>query len=372
MEITTVVPKPRTVEHQTSSPMESSPFTDLVHALAMAQQSQYQALVTLQKEQERCFEALVLAQQEDREAFRHHLASAGSTSAPATGPSPLIVTKMGPQDDPEAFITLFEQVAEASGWPMEQRAARLLPLLTGEAQLAALQLPADRRLAYADLRRAVLQRVGRTREQQRQRFRALRLEEVGRPFVFGQQLRDACWQWLRANNRDAEGIVDQVVLEQFIARLPAGTAEWVQCHRPASLDQAVELAEDHLVAVPAAGQQMASSLLSSSLSLSLSPSSCVPSSPHSPTAEAGAGTTQPAHRTRGALLFLPSVSVSPPPQVSEPQITGAEGKPGPVCWRCGEPGHLQQQCTAMEVGAVVRIPDAPEAALDRAGAYRIP
>ncbi|XP_060758551.1 uncharacterized protein LOC132869227 [Neoarius graeffei] len=277
------------VEHQPISPMESSPFADLVHALTTAQQSQHQALVTLRKEQERRFEALVLAQQEDREAFRHLLASAGSTSAPAAGLSPLTVTKMGPQDDPEAFITIFEQVAEASGWPMEQRVARLLPLLTGEAQLAALQLPADSRLAYADLRRAVLQRVGRTPEQQRQRFRALRLEEVGRPFAFGQQLRDACWRWLRADDRDAEGIIDQVVLEQFIARLPAGTAEWVQCHRPASLDQVVEQVEDHLAAVPAAGQQMVATLLSSSFSLS--PSFCVPSSPHSPTAETGAGTT---------------------------------------------------------------------------------
>ncbi|XP_060773413.1 zinc finger protein 397-like isoform X1 [Neoarius graeffei] len=176
---------------------------------------------------------------------------------------------MGPQDDPEAFITLFEQVTETLGWPMEQRAARLLPLLTGEAQLAALQLPADRRLAYADLCRAVLQHVGRTPEQQQQCFRALRLEEVGQPFAFGQQLRDACWRWLRADNRDAEGIIKQVVLEQFVARLPAGTADWVQCHRPASLDQAIELAEDHMAAVPAAGQQTASSLLSSSLSLPL-------------------------------------------------------------------------------------------------------
>ncbi|XP_060771889.1 zinc finger protein 445-like [Neoarius graeffei] len=248
--------------------MESSPFADLVHALATAQQSQHQALVMLQKEQERRFEALVLAQQEDREAFRHLLASAGSTSAPAAGRSPLTLTKMGPQDDPEAFITLFEQVAEASGWPMEQHAARLLPLLMGEAQLAALQLPADLRLAYADLRWAVLQRVGRTLEQQCQRFRALRMEEVGSPFTFGQQLWDACWRWLRAEDRDAEGIIDQVALEQFIARLPAGTAEWVQCHRPASLDQAVGLAEDHLAAVPAAGQLMTSSSLSSSLSLS--------------------------------------------------------------------------------------------------------
>ncbi|XP_060775570.1 zinc finger and SCAN domain-containing protein 29-like [Neoarius graeffei] len=337
---------------QPNSPVESSPFAELVHALATAQQSQHQALLTLRKEQEQWFEALVLAQQEDREAFRHLLASAGSTSTPTAGPSPLTVTKMGPQDHPEVFITLFEQVTEASGWPMEQRAARLLPLLTGEAQLATLQLPADRRLAYADLRRAVLQHVGRTPEQQRQHFRALRLEEVGRPFAFGQQLLDTCWRWLRADNCDGEEIVDQVVLEQFVSCLPAGTAEWVQCHRPASLDQAVELVEDHLAAVPAAGQQMASSLLSSSLSLSPPPPVSRPC-PIPPPRRWGPAPPQPARRTRGALPFLPSVSVSPPPQVSEPQITGAEGKPGPVCWRCGEPGHLQQQCTAMEKNSPV-------------------
>ncbi|XP_060795406.1 zinc finger protein with KRAB and SCAN domains 5-like [Neoarius graeffei] len=286
--------KTREPSTEDNSPMESSTFADLIHALATAQQSQHQALLTLRKEQEQRFEALVLAQQEDRWAFRHRLASVGSTISTTVGPSPLTLTKMDPQDDPEAFVTLFEQVAETSGWPVEQRAERLLPLLTGEVQLAALQLPADRRLAYADLCGAGLQRVGCTPEQQHQCFRALRLEEVGRPFAFGQQLRDACWQWLRADSCDAEGLIDQVVLEQFVVRLPAGTAEWVQCHRPASLDQAIELAEDHLAAVPAAGQQMASSLLFSpllSLSLSLSPSSCVPSSPHSPTAEAGAGTT---------------------------------------------------------------------------------
>ncbi|XP_060783177.1 uncharacterized protein LOC132890378 [Neoarius graeffei] len=277
---------------------------------------------------------------------------------------------MGPQDDPEAFIMLFEQVVETSRWPMEQHAVRLLPLLTGEAQLAALQLPADCRLAYADLRRAILQRVGRTPEQQRQRFHALCLEEVGWTFTFGQQLWDACWQWLKADNRDAEGIIDQVVLEQFLARLPAGTAEWVQCHRPASLDQAVELAEDHMAAVSVAGQQTASSLLSSSLSLSPSPPVSHPH-PVPPPRRRGPAPPVPARRTRGALQFLPSVSVSPPPQMSEPQNTGAERKPGPVCWSCGEPGHLQQQCMVMEVGAVVRIPDVPGATLDWAGAYRI-
>ncbi|XP_060782398.1 uncharacterized protein LOC132889677 [Neoarius graeffei] len=367
----TVVLKPRNYfgAQKQNSPMESSPFADLVHALATAQQSQHQALVALRKEQEQRFEVLVLAQQEDCQAFWHLLASVGSTNSPTAGPSPLTLTKMGPQDDPEAFLTLFEQVAETSGWPMEQRMARLLPLLTREAQLAALQPPADHQLAYTDLRRAILQRVGHTPEQQQQRFRALRLEEVSRPFAFGQQLWDACWRWLRADNRDAEGIIDQVVLKQFIAHLPARTAEWVQCHRPASLDQASELAEDYLAAVPMAGQQTASSLLSS---LSLPLSSCVSSSPHSPTAEAGAGATPAGLPHPWCPPVSPfCVCLFPPPQVSEPQNTSAERKLGPVCWRCGEPGHLQQQCTIMEVGAVVRIPDAPGAALDRAGVYRI-
>ncbi|XP_060779261.1 zinc finger protein 18-like isoform X3 [Neoarius graeffei] len=284
--------------------MESSPFKDLVHALATAQQSQHQALVALREEQERRFEALVLAQQEDRRAFRHLLASAGSTTV---GPSHLTLTKMGPHNNPEAFLVLFEQAAEEWGWPVEQRVVCLLPLLTGEGQLAALQLPTDSRLVYADLRRAVLRRVGRTPEQQPQRFHALRLEEVGQPFVFGQQLRDACCRWLRADNRDTEEIIDLVALEQFVTRLPEGTAEWVQCHRAASLDQAIELAEDHMVAVPTAGQHVSPSPPPLALSF------CSSSSPHSPTAEAGAGSTPagPPH-LRCSIFSYFHVCVFPP------------------------------------------------------------
>ncbi|XP_058630037.1 zinc finger protein with KRAB and SCAN domains 7-like [Onychostoma macrolepis] len=71
-----------------------------------------------------------------------------------------------------------------------------------------------------------------------------------------QQLRDACRKWLMAEERDIEEVVDLVVLEQFIARLPRGTAEWVQCHRPTSLTQAIQLAEDHLVACPGVGEPL--------------------------------------------------------------------------------------------------------------------
>ncbi len=85
------------------------------------------------------------------------------------------VNKMGLQDDTEAFIDLFEKTAEACGWPQMNRPVRLIPLLSGEAQMDAQQLPVQNLLVYDG-----------------QRFRSLELGENGRPFMMAQQLWDAC------------------------------------------------------------------------------------------------------------------------------------------------------------------------------------
>ncbi|XP_057175683.1 zinc finger and SCAN domain-containing protein 21-like [Triplophysa rosa] len=180
---------------------------------------------------------------------------------------------MGPEDDPEVFLDLFEKTAETSGWPPEDWARRLLPLLSGEAQLAARPQPIQNLLVFNDLKRAILQRVGRSLEEHRQRFRSLGLGENGRPFVMAHQLRDSCRKWLLAGKGDIEDIIDRVVLEQFIARLPKKTAEWVQCHRPTSLDSAIHLAEDQMVVCPGVGEPLPAVSLSSPEAVPLSPSS---------------------------------------------------------------------------------------------------
>ncbi len=149
-------------------------------------------------------------------------------------------------------------------WPV-----RLIPLLTGEAQLAAQQLPVQNLLVYDDLKRAILQRVGRNPEQHRQRFRLLELGENVWPFVMAHQLQDTCRRWLLAGEGGVNQIIDRVVLEQLIARLPKKTAQWVQCHRPASLDLAIQLAEDQMAACHGVGETLPSvsfSLPSSSFS----------------------------------------------------------------------------------------------------------
>ncbi len=175
----------------------------------------------------------------------------------------------------KSLAGLYQAQHQACGWARTQWPVRLIPLLTGEVQLAAQQLPVANVLAYEDPKRAILQRIGRNPEQHRQRFRSVELGDCGRPFVMAQQLRDACRKWLMAEPRDVEGVIDLVVLEQFVARLPRRTAEWVQCHRPTSLAQGIQLAEDHLAACPGVGEPRPN--LSLSLSLSSPPSLPSPS-----------------------------------------------------------------------------------------------
>ncbi|XP_029312520.1 SCAN domain-containing protein 3-like [Cottoperca gobio] len=146
---------------------------------------------------------------------------------------------MTAEDDPEAFLDIFVGTAEACGWPQAEWGIRLLPLLSGEAQRAAHTLPATSRYDYNQLRRAILDRFGST-------VRSLPFEDAGRPFAFAQQLLDSARRWLQPGVNSVEDIVGQVALEQFIAGLPPSSANWIQCHRPASLEAAVRLAEDHL------------------------------------------------------------------------------------------------------------------------------
>ncbi len=310
---------------------------------------------------------------------------AGESSTTPAPPTHMPVQKMGPQDDPEAFIDLFEKTAAACGWPQTDWPVRLIPLLTGEAQLAAQQLPVQNLLVYEDLKRAILQRVGRSPEQHRQRFRSLELGENGRPFVMAHQLRDACRRWLLAGEGGVDDIIDQVVLEQFIARLPKRTAQWVQCHRPASLDLAIQLAEDQMVACHGVGEPLPSVSLSLP-SPSVSPPIFLPRSragvvpraqPRWRGGPAPESTAARAH-SREAGSAGPSHAAGPVSSVSPRQFlvplpaTGVAGKPGPACWRCGDPGHFIDRCPVMEVGTLVRVPDVPQAAPDQAGGYQIP
>ncbi|XP_067248473.1 uncharacterized protein [Chanodichthys erythropterus] len=130
----------------------STPFVEIIASLAILHREQQQALLELRSDQERCFQAILQTQQEDREAFRSWIdreVPREPTEQPAV-PVHLPLNKMGPLDDPEVFLELFERSAEACKWPLDQWSMRLVPLLSGEAQVAAQQLPVQNLLVYDD------------------------------------------------------------------------------------------------------------------------------------------------------------------------------------------------------------------------------
>lgn len=64
-------------------------------------------------------------------------------------------------------MDLFEKTVEACEWPWAHCPVRLIPLLSGEAQVSTQQLPMQNLLVYDDLKWAILQRVSCSAEQHR-------------------------------------------------------------------------------------------------------------------------------------------------------------------------------------------------------------
>ncbi|XP_061762668.1 zinc finger and SCAN domain-containing protein 25-like [Nerophis ophidion] len=163
--------------------------------------------------------------------------------------------------DPQTFLDVFEVTAAANGWPEEEWCAKLLPLLVGEVQQAGLSLPVATRPQYANLRYAILDRVGSNPEDHRGRFRAMKLEPNGRPFVFAYQLRDAATRWLQPNGQDQK-MLEAIILEQFLDAIPTRTSAWVRYHSPPDVKAAERIAEEHLAVHREATPRMAAGLTS--------------------------------------------------------------------------------------------------------------
>ncbi|XP_038608665.1 zinc finger protein 500-like isoform X2 [Tachyglossus aculeatus] len=77
----------------------------------------------------------------------------------------------------------------------------------------------------------------------RQGFRKLRYQEAGGPREALGRLRELCRRWLRPDRRTKEQILELLVLEQFLAVLPADIQARVRERRPESGEEAVALVE---------------------------------------------------------------------------------------------------------------------------------
>ena len=117
--------------------------------------------------------------------------SRAGAASPAPSFTRKTLHKIAAHDDSQTFMEMFEATAVACGWPGAEWVVRLLPLLSGDAQTAALGLPAPSQGQYGEIKRAVLDQLGLSAEDHHRRFRGNKLGAADRPFVFVQQLKDA-------------------------------------------------------------------------------------------------------------------------------------------------------------------------------------
>nr|XP_060616129.1 zinc finger protein 182-like [Anolis sagrei ordinatus] len=152
-----------------------------------------------------------------------------------------------PWDDTKAFLTSFQQVAEACRWPREDWVARLLPALSGEAKQAFSGLEAKDQEDFGKVTAAILRREATKIEAQRQHFRQFRYQEVEDPRRVYDRLQELCRQWLKPDQRSKEQILELLILEQFLAILPPEIQSWVRECGPENGIQTAALAEDFLM-----------------------------------------------------------------------------------------------------------------------------
>ncbi|KAM3845490.1 zinc finger protein 202-like [Vipera latastei] len=125
--------------------------------------------------------------------------------------------------------------------------ARLLPALSGQAREAFNGLETGDQEDYGKVKAAILREAAFKLEAQRQHFRRFRYQELEDPRRVYSHLRELCRQWLKPERRTKEQIVELLILEQFLAILPAEIQSWAQECDPENWIQATDLAEDFLM-----------------------------------------------------------------------------------------------------------------------------
>ncbi|XP_053865574.1 uncharacterized protein LOC128826353 [Malaclemys terrapin pileata] len=169
------------------------------------------------------------------------------TSVPASKNPPLL--DLTPEEDIEAYLASFEQVAEACQWPRGEWVTRLVPALSGKARQVISSLDARDAGDYGKVKTAVLRGCDIGMETQRQRFRQFRYQEAEGPRAVFCRLWELSHRWLKPEIRTKEQIMELLILEQFLTILPEEIQSWVSEHCPETCAQAVSLAEDFQVTV---------------------------------------------------------------------------------------------------------------------------
>ncbi len=154
-----------------------------------------------------------------------------------------LLPKMTVHDDIEHYLSMFETIASREGWPREDLARLLAPLLTGEPQQAYFSLPVSQADSYNELRKEILTRVGLSPIAAAQLFRTW--EYNGRLPARAQaaELTRLAQHWLLAGNPSAAQVAERVVVDRYLRAVPRPLRQAVGMRNPQSVGDLVEAIE---------------------------------------------------------------------------------------------------------------------------------
>ena len=180
------------------------------------------------------------------------LAQHAVRNLPTTTPTSRL-TKLGPDDDVEAYLETFERTAVRESWPEAQWAYILAPFLSGPAQQAYQDLSSEAAAQYRALKRAVLAYHGQHLAARAQRVHEWRFEAKGAVRTQIAQHSRLVKRWLTTG--EGPSPVDRVVIDHTVRQLPPEARRVLAHHHPETVDDLVRQLENwqvaqHLAAAP--------------------------------------------------------------------------------------------------------------------------
>ncbi|XP_035664608.1 uncharacterized protein LOC118408091, partial [Branchiostoma floridae] len=176
---------------------------------------------------------------EERKLLETKLALEGQKTPPATATAE---STKGPKippfvegEDVEVYLTTFERLATANGWPRPKWAPKLAALLSGKAREAFVQLSENDSMDYDKVKLAIYAKYELTAEEYRRRFRHSRKKPADSYKEWLCQLNVALGRWVDAAQRErkkeddrAQFLSQLIIREQFLDGCPPDVADKLQ------------------------------------------------------------------------------------------------------------------------------------------------
>nr|XP_054607258.1 uncharacterized protein LOC129167139 [Nothobranchius furzeri] len=150
--------------------------------------------------------------------------------------------KLTAEDDIEHFLTTFERIAVAYRWRSSDWTFHLIPLLTGKARGAYVNMDIDDALDYQKVKTAILQKYDINPETYRLRFRCLDVMDESPKELYA-RLKELYEKWTQPKAKTVKEIGELLILEQFLRMLCPELQVWIKEHNPRSAAEAAALAD---------------------------------------------------------------------------------------------------------------------------------